>query len=300
MRNPPEEKYAMQKFRNRLLPCALLALLAASTTADASILVGVVTRDGIAMAADSRLNRVTAEGDHQVVADNEPKLVAVRDRFLVAMGGRPRAGLPPKPVWRRVLAVGDACPADIAFDDFVKALVEKLGPLYGEATDEERALTMLVAGYDGGAGRLAEVVLPSGSVRTLHTTLAPGMAWAGDGGVALDRLILGVDRRSLDDETRSGEDRKALRKHEFVFALDQIPLAEAVELAIECVHTCIAWSRFIKGEVEAPEHFHPTVGGPIDAAVVTEAGAQWVQSKERFDFPPANGERQARNGKRLF
>jgi hypothetical protein len=254
-------------------------LLFPAVAAQASLIAGVATCDGIAMAADSRLNRVTAAGDHQIVSDAFIKLVIVRDRFLVGLGGKSHLG--GKPVWRLVEEIGSDFPKRQEMDEFTGRLSSKLCDIYRKevpADSNESDITILLAGYQDGVGRIVEIKVPTGKITPFKTTEAPGMAWCGDLAIT-NRLILGVDPRIKGDERWTDEERAALGQREFVFPANTFSLADGVELAKLTVHTSIEWSRYITGTLAEPELYHPTIGGPIDCAVVTPEGARWIERK---------------------
>lgn len=259
---------------------AVLLCMMFAEPASGSLLVGVLTKDGIVLAAESRLNRVTKAGDHQVISDNEIKLVSVKSRFLVAMCGKRQIGA--QPVWRLVEQMGSKITGRTKIEGFAEKLAKNLTKAYRDKYDKDDkkpCVILMVAGYQDGVGRLMEVHVPAGTTRVLHTTEKPGMAWCGDGGVIIQRLILGVDKRVAADKRWDEEEKKALRKREFVFPLADIVLEDAIRLAILAIRTSIEWSEFIKGDQTERELFHPTVGGPIDVAVVTPEGTRWIERK---------------------
>ena len=259
---------------------AILLSVMLAGSASATLLVGVLTRDGIVIATDSRLNRVTPAGDHQVFSDNAIKLVSVQSRFLVAMCGK--SGIGNKEIWRCIEEMEGKFTRTTNIEGFAKKLAKMLSKAYRAEYGEdskEPSITLMVAGYKDGVGRLVEVLVPAGTTRVLHTTDEPGMVWCGEGGMIIERLILGVDKRVAEDTRWDEEDKKALRQREFFLPLPYVVLEDAIRLAVLAIKTTIEWSEFIKGDATEPELFHPTVGGPIDVAVVTPEGTRWIERK---------------------
>ncbi len=262
--------------RSLLLFGAVLLCLPVSAT----LIVAVSTPEGIAVAADSRLNRVTASGDHQVVSDRQTKLIDVAGRYLVALGGKSHLG--DRPAWMTTREVAEAL-ADKPVEEFARGLAGELSKIYRERVRgaSEPNVRLIVAGYEGDTGRVFEVLVPDQQVTPLSSTRRPRMTWTGDTAIA-DRLILGIDRRVLDLPRWSEEDRKVLREREYLLSTGDMPVAEAVDLATSTIETCIRMARFFRGTAREPEVFHPTIGGPIDAAVVTPEGVHWVQRKPAY------------------
>jgi len=266
---------------NRLIGSwAILLCLVIAWPASGSLLVGVLTKDGIVLAADSRLNRLTKAGDHQIISDNEIKLISIKSRFLVGNCGKRAIGN--DKVWRTVEEMGRKTSSRTSVEGFAEKLAKTLSKAYRSEYGEEvkkPSIILMVAGYHDGVGQLVEVQAPAQKTRVLHTTEKPGMAWCGDGGDIIQRLILGVDKHVADDERWDEEDKKALRAREYVFTFSEILIEDAIRLATLAARTAIEWSEFIKGDQKEPEHFHPTVGGPIDVAVVTPEGTKWIERK---------------------
>ncbi len=260
-----------------LLLSVLSVVLLFGRSAGASLLTGIVNGEGIVIATDTRLNRVTADGDHQVVSDNFPKLVVVDRRFLVATTGQ--SHLDEIPVWRHLKRIEAEIDDDTGLDEFIDILAEKLSvPAEGAEVSEanDAALTVLIAGYENGEGRLVELLVPQKETTLLHTTSKPGMAWSGDATIP-SRLIIGSDPAIRKDSRWEALDRRVLGEREFRFALPRLTLQDMVELAVLTVRTAIEWSRLIKDVAKESEVFHPTIGGGIEAAVVTPSGARWVR-----------------------
>jgi Proteasome subunit len=268
------------KVNLRLLPLVFIfASLVLLIPTHATLLVGVAVRDGVALAADSRLNRVTADGDHQIISENQIKLLDIQSRFLVAMAGKAHIGN--TPIWRMVRDIGDKHKRKQDMDAFTKHLSKALCQAYKDSIKSASApdITLMIAGYQDKVGRLVEIKVPSGKIKELHTTNGGGMAWSGDMAIA-NRLILGVDYRVINDPRWSDEEKQAMKKWEFRFPTSDLNLADAVELATTTIKTSIEWSRLVKGTLTEPEKFHPTIGGPIDAAVVTPHGVRWIARKK--------------------
>lgn len=86
------------------LVMAVYLWLLLTLAAEATLVVGFTTREGIVLAADSRLSRVTPGGTHQVVSDAQIKLLMVQSRILVGLTGKSDLGK--KSVWKIVEELG--------------------------------------------------------------------------------------------------------------------------------------------------------------------------------------------------
>ncbi|HOZ49122.1 MAG TPA: hypothetical protein PLO37_00410 [Candidatus Hydrogenedentes bacterium] len=262
------------------LACSLLSLPSA-----ASLIAGFATHDGVVISADSRLGRVTPSGTHQIVSDEQTKLLILQSRILVGLAGKSDLG--GKSVWRTVQEIGEKMPSNKNLTDFMETIAGELTKIHKREiknpTDDDIVI-MLIAGYQDGVGQLAEVKVPDNTVEVLKTTENPGLAWIGDVAIPA-RLILGVDTRVSEDKRWDDDERKALKQKEFLFA-DNIPLADAVEVVRLAIQTSIDWSKYFKGTLDEPAEYHSTIGGAIDIAVVTPTHASWIQRKESYTTPP--------------
>ena len=279
--------------RGRLLSRATVALAVAllSVSTCATLIVAVPSADGIAVAADSRLNRVTAAGDHQVLSDRQVKLVEVSG-FLVGAGGK--SHLSGRPMWMPLRDYGRAHSKVKTVKALLEGLCAEFTPAYrkdvGDATGEPE-IWLLAAGYDSdGVGRVAQIKVPSGDYREMASTRRLAVAWSGDTVIA-DRMILGIDKRVLDNPRWSEADRRALRERELVFPLGAWNLGDAAELARRLVETSMIWMDLAKGTLAEPELLHPTVGGPIDVGTVTPEGVTWLSRKRMDRIAGENAER---------
>jgi len=269
----------------------VLAALLGGLSVHATLIVAVPCRAGIAMAADSRLSRVTAAGDHQVMSDRQKKLVEV-GRFLVGAGGKSHLG--GRPMWMPLGDYGREHPDVASVKELLEGLCQEFTPAYradvGDATGEPE-IWLMAAGYGpDGVGRVGQIKVPSGQYHEMASTRRLVIAWSGDTAIT-DRLILGIDKRVLDNPRWSRADRKVLRERELVFPLDVWNLGDAAQLARQMVESSITWMALARGTLAQPELMHPTVGGPVDVATVTPEGITWLAKKRLTDESGENDER---------
>lgn len=94
----------------------------------------------------------------------------------------------------------------------------------------------------------------------------------------LTRLILGYDRRGLDELIKRGVDKTIVQKwtddhiSQLPLAFDGMPLQDAVDFAHYAVQLTIGAFRFALGP--------PLCGGDVDIAVITPAAFHWAKRKQ--------------------
>jgi hypothetical protein len=151
-------------------------------------------------------------------------------------------------------------------------------------------LQFLLAGYNPDNSHEVFVIeIPGGVVQkrdSIKKGLEYGADWIGQGDV-VSRMILGVDPRMGNvpfvgtSILQLGKDEVAqqLRGLEYVIQWGAMTLQDGVDFSVLSIETTKAIQRFSDGVLGNPGDV-PGVGGPVDVAVITPAGFEFVTKKE--------------------
>jgi len=237
-----------------------------------SFIITMYVREGIVMAADSRLtlnqkrtpdattvvNLSVAQSDSNYKLFVSPCGIGISTYGDADIKGVPIAGYVDSFI-RTELAQAPASVEDAA---------RKLALHFG-SFDPAPATQFHVAGYsaqDGGeaAQEVWHVDVASGCVNRLNVVGTQGASWGGEADI-LGRLIQRVAQLDQDDQVQQ------------VLPYFQIPwefftLQDAIDFAVFAVQSTIDAIRF--------QPRAKTVGGPIDVLVVRPGDATWIQRKE--------------------
>jgi 20S proteasome alpha/beta subunit len=273
-----------------------------------TVAIAVVSTDGIALAADSRTTlQIAADAPTRVLSDFTHKVFQLGLHGMVTYGwafldGRNIAGH----VAELEAAVGEAKKIS------VEELGQRVAAFFGEAYDRHMAkgleeppgegvdvLGFLVGGYQDGAGKVFEVLLPSRTVaQRLDSSANPGAAWRGQTDVIV-RLVKGTDLGLLEARAAAASKQAhldALRDEvtslEYAIPFQSMNLQDAVDFAVFAIRTTIDTQRLTHGTVREPGSW-PGVGGPIEIGVITpKAGFGWIQKTVlRGERPAGEAER---------
>lgn len=274
-----------------------------------TIAVSLKVHDGVVLAADSAstLQGRTADGATSVlnVYGNANKIFNLRKGLPIgaitwgsgAIGASSISTLM-KDLRRRftdvtagyeswVLRESGSSMAEVAehVRDFIE---EHYAPAFAD-WPQKPELGLIVAGYSAEAGLAEEYQIDviGGEVRAPRLLREPGETGATWGGEteAISRLLLGYSPRVVEvlrsiggiDADRLDDVMAQLRQH-LAAPLVQpaMPIQDAIDLATFFVDLTIQFSRFSIGA--------PTVGGPIEVAVITRhEGFKWVRRKHYYD-----------------
>ena len=255
-----------------------------------TLITEVATGDGIVMASDSRTTRAITGKPTRVASDFTHKLFEVGS-FAVATSGY--AHISDRNIashiadFVSVFEGGGKSPEEGSTElaDFMLGRLEGhfAAELYPRPSEGTNALVFFIAGFNGAAGELREIALPSKSMQLFHTTTTGGLAWLGQRDV-VDRIIKGVDP---DIGSRIAGDpalvaalatlQPSLDGLEYVIAPLQMNIQDAVDFVTLLIRTTIDVQRLTNGTIADVGAF-PGVGGPIEVCLVTASnGFDWIQ-----------------------
>jgi len=236
-----------------------------------SFIMSVWVREGIVMAADSRLtlNRQDA-GDLPAVlnlsvaqSDSNYKLfLSQGDIGIATYGAADISGVPIAGYMDSFLAAQLADPPQS-----VQETANRLAAHFG-AFDPRPATQFHVAGYttsgDLPSQEVWQVDVSNQQVTRISLPGLQGSAWGGEADI-LTRLIQPV--AALDSNGKVGA---PLPQFEIPWAF--FTLQDAIDFAVFAIRSTIEAIRFLPRA--------KTVGGPIDVLVIKPSGASWVQRKQ--------------------
>ena len=165
---------------------------------------------------------------------------------------------------------------------------EKYLPVYHDA-EKKPTIAFFIAGYssESEAPEVWQVTIKNGESPgpiCLRDQKAFGINWGGEI-ETIHRLIKGVGLRlpnvlgelGIPKEQIEPAFNKISSMLEMPLVVEAMPIQDAIDLAQFLVKTTIEFVRFIPGA--------PTVGGPIDIAVISKhEGFKWIQRKYYFDL----------------
>jgi hypothetical protein len=197
----------------------------------------------------------------------------------------------------RLKKVGGAAPPPFDVDNFsMEAAAAALSAFLESECDQVQppnpkpTLGILIGGYSSGQS-LAEgwnVTIRGGKAdkpSRLRAEGEVGINWGGEA-EAVARLVLGFSPRlplllgtvikTNQPEVISQIESTLRQKLQAPIVFPPMPIQDAIDLAEFLVHVNIVFSRFTPGA--------PTVGGPIEIAVMTKhEGFKWIKRKHYYD-----------------
>jgi len=236
-----------------------------------SLVVTVYVREGIVMAADSRLtlNAQKTQGTESIVnlavgqSDSNRKLFLTPDGVGIATFGE--AAIDGVPIAGYVESFIDSDLRDEATT--VEDVAMRLSTHFGSFTPAPNT-QFHVAGYSQLDGEIFQeawkVNIAKNEIKRLNPTQEMGASWGGEGDI-LARLIQPVAQIDKDSDS----------VHPFpVYPIPYgfFTLQDAVDFAVFAIRSTIDAIRF--------QPRAKTVGGPIDVLVIKPAGTEWVQRKK--------------------
>lgn len=256
-----------------------------------TIVVCVLTPDGIVLAADSRQIVESASGQWQINSDRAQKIFPLNPYLGVAFLGQGTFYInqetSPKSIRSIIRLAAKDLPQDCSVETAAVILHDKTKcalQIHQSTLNAKRVgLAFYVGGYgsqNSERGELYRCEIP-GDIHLERTTEDAGLVWNGQHEI-VDRLILGYDprlRQILSDEPANEVFSKLHPKLQLLINFHTMPLQDAVDLATLLVHTTIEMQRFSDGVVGMPGHV-ASCGGFIDVAVITSGeGFQWLKQK---------------------
>lgn len=234
-----------------------------------SFAITVYVREGIVMAADSRLtlNR-TAHQDGKPVERLMVSQTDSNQKLFLAPNGM------------GVLTYGDAAVGNVPLAGYVQSFFDESLPGEADVCAVAEALLAFfracqpvpathfhVAGYSPGAGgseqQVWHVDVAGNRCKRLNPVRGQGASWGGETDI-LARLLQPV--AELDAQ---GKVVRKLPRHEIPWSF--FTLQDAIDFAIFATRSTIDAIRFMPRA--------KTVGGPIDVLVLQPGGSHWIQRK---------------------
>lgn len=236
-----------------------------------SLVVTVYVREGIVMAADSRLtlNAQKTQGTESVVnlavgqSDSNYKLFLTPNGIGIATFGD--AAIDGVPIAGYVESFIDSDLRDRSTT--VEDVARKLSSHFGAFTPAPNT-QFHVAGYSERDGQIIQeawkVSAVKNEIEQLNPTQEMGASWGGEGDI-LARLVQPVAQIDKDGSV-------VHRFPAYPIPYGFFTLQDAIDFSVFAIRSTIDAIRF--------QPRAKTVGGPIDVLVIKPAGAVWIQRKE--------------------
>jgi hypothetical protein len=276
-----------------------------------TLAVGVVSADGVVLAADSRLF-LPVPREPRVVSDFNHKLFQVGNVAIATFGWgflHHESTKGTRNIAHHVIDFSRE--AKITPKTPPRQVAEKLSEFFGDRVDlhiEKNpkqwpgpgidSLGFLVAGVRNASSEVHEVLLPSRTRALAVSSASPGVAWRGQEDLML-RLWRGIDlaraRVSAKELGLGAELNAAMPIFDDLVAegfFESMCLQDAVDFATFAIRTTIDFQRLTLGFRGTGTHL-PTVGGPIEIAMISNWNGEftWVsQKKIEGDRPPGRAE----------
>ena len=236
-----------------------------------SLIISVYTREGIVMAADSRLTLTIpggllgdpAQALSLTTSDSAKKLFLAPNNIGIATCGPADIGGVPIAGFVESFIVEKLAGQDLRAEQVANELKAYLSVL------NVRPGTMFhIAGYTQTATVWEQTVFSvfpaDGPVLRLNSVNQQGANWGGE---------IDVLQRLLNEVTLvQPGDLPAVRLPVFGVPFEFFTLQDAIDFAVFGIRSTIETLRFQNRE--------KTVGGPIDLLVVTPSGAKWIKQKQ--------------------
>jgi 20S proteasome alpha/beta subunit len=260
-----------------------------------TIVISVLTSDGIVLAADSRQVVQSATGQWRIDSDYTCKIFRLNSHVGVAIVGQGTfysdRETSPHSIRSIIHRAAKELPQDCSVNIAASALHSKASHALQihqtTLTIEKGGLAFYVGGYnsqDAESGELYHCEIP-GDISLERTTEDAGLVWGGQREI-VDRLILGYDPRLcqlLPDNSGKEILNKLRPKIQLLINFQTMPLQDAVDLANMLVHSTVEMQRLSDGIVGMPGYF-AGCGGSVDIAVITpNDGFQWLRQKSLRD-----------------
>ena len=262
-----------------------------------TIVISILTPDGIVLASDSRqiVHSVSKEG--RVDSDNVQKIFQLNQYLGLVYWGQGNfytdKEKSPRSFYSLIKSAAKNLPnncsveiaANLIHSDVKKVVQNHVSTI----KNEQVGLGFYVGGYnfpDTEYGELYKCEIP-GEVHLERTTSDAGMVWSGQSEI-VDRLILGYDPRwrqfSRQNASKGDFFNKLQPKLQLLINFPTMHLQDAIDLAGFLVNTTIEMQRISDGIVGMPGYI-AGCGGTIEIAVITSfEGFQWVKHKT-LNFP---------------
>jgi hypothetical protein len=255
--------------------------------------VALAVPEGLVIGADSRTSYLNSKA-FRVASDYTSKVFRLSDTCVAStfgwafLNGRNIAGLASEFEAGSTLAQAPANVVVAQLGAFFESQYQKhIASQLNQPMGKGQALGFIVAGIDGnGAGRLYECLIPGPLIYEHHRTDLCGAIWRGDTGVVV-RLIKGRDL-DFDPTQLPALQGAVLQSLEYSIGFPSFTLQDAIDFVVFLIKATAEMMRFSDGTFSSPGSF-PSVGGPIDIAVVQPTGITWVQKKTLVGERPSPG-----------
>lgn len=260
-----------------------------------TIIVSILTPQGIVFVSDSRQVTVSPSGYTRVGSDTTEKIFQIGSYLGATINGQGTFYLnrveSPQSITEIIHVVSSHLPKNSSVRNAALFLHQKINVILAKHLSVTKnnggEVSFYVGGYNpnSNVGEVYRCDIP-GKVTLERKTNDAGMLWSGERDI-INRLVKGYDPRMMEflrplmQKAESAEMfRQQLLGLNLYINFQTMTLQDAVDLAVLLVRTTMELWRLSDGLVGAPGHF-PTCGGAIEVAVVTKKdGFQWLQHKE--------------------
>jgi hypothetical protein len=268
-----------------------VAIPAAASTPQGTVVVGIVLSGGLVLAADSRLTIANTGGNpsYRIVTDSANKLFDVSNTGIASYGeafldGRSVASLIEEFRSKNTGTLPNVDSVVAKFSTYMADLYLRAHP-DGEA---KPVIGFQLVGYSAdGTGKLFALEFPGLPTPTAiySTRLKTGMRWNGHIDV-ISRLIKGYDpelAETVPSAVKLNRDQGPLYSQqlsgaEYLIPYDNLQLQDGIDLALSLVRVTVEMERFSFGTKGSPGSI-PVVGGAVDVLVVTPSELRWIRQK---------------------
>lgn len=258
-----------------------------------TITVSILVPSGIVLVADSRQVAETGSCQMRIDSDNAQKIIQLGPRLVIMLNGQgtfyTSRSESPQAIGDILRVAAAHLPKNSTVRNaavFLHQTAIDILKKHLSATEQEYVyVSFYVAGYSPAKniGELYRCDVP-GEIILERRTNDAGAVWNGESGI-INRILLGYEPRLFESlPINEGIEptekfRQICRGMQLYINFQNLPLQDAVDLAVLLVRTTIRLLQLSDGLVGAPGHF-PTCGGQINVAVITQAdGFHWLQHK---------------------
>lgn len=283
--------------KNLMIISIVLVLFALTSNALSTVAVVVKVPEGLVLAADSRTTYPNKKDQYRIATDNARKVFRLaKNCGCVTWGDAFIEG-------QNVNSLIQEFKAQKKWDPNSSRDIGQILTSFKKFFRNKKGRpSFIIAGYDSDREiKIFEWRPGWKQEKRYFAKVIAGHLWAGQDDV-ITRLLKGYDGRFdynpilnvLDSALVSKIDsiqidtlkhsiqtaiQNELRSLDYIEILGRMTLQDGIDFALFLIQTTVNFQRFTDGIVKDPGTF-PGVGGPIDVAVITPKGFEWIQKKE--------------------
>lgn len=280
---------------NSLLIISLIFI--SSQNLYSTVIVGLHTREGIVLAADSRVTYT--KNNKKLYEDTAEKLIVIGDCALAIFGTvgigndnlselvkdldiNDKTKFPYIESLGQYYAIWNKC-CNLFENKYYKWFDKVKNPKGGFfiAGLEQGVLMIRTNYFDPSTRRSRLSILPAGIIFKGQTNVISRLLYGVDEQLCLIDDNLAFDRDLIEDNLGKKKDiYEILKKFQYLINYDEMSLEEGIQFAKFLVNATIIMNKYSHGTKLNPRSDISEVGGDIDILVITNKGLKWVEKKQ--------------------